>query len=153
MWSLLPELLQQTKPRKGRFARRFEKKGCRENHGFWCIMLVLQENTPNSENKRLANQLFWGDTLSNTSWGPEDSCRGCVFLSSEVSKRGWREVGWRLTNPQKQAKKFSRNVFPFKGHRKKSAEKEASIWRRRVCAKNLLAPTPSVRQPLLKTSD
>ena len=73
----------------------------------------------------------------------------CVF--SEVSKRGWREgVG------DERAPKYSENCSPDlcspspKGGIGKRAQKRGlNLWHR----KDLLAPTPSARQPLFETSD
>ena len=70
-----------------------------------------------------------------------------VPFPSEVSKRGWREgVGDKQT-PQK-SPKTPQKCVPLlpRGHRKKGTEKRPESLA-------FHAPTPSVRQPLVETSD
>ena len=66
-------------------------------------------------------------------------------------EKGLAGGGWRLTNPQKQPKKFSRNVFLFSlgGTGKRVQKRGVNFWQRM----DVLAPTPSVRQPCFETSD
>ena len=77
---------------------------------------------------------------------PDGCDRALQGHVSEVPKRGWREgVGDKQT-PQKEAKMFSRNVSPLLLRVKKRG---LNLWP----FKDLLAPTPSVRQALFETSE
>ena len=70
---------------------------------------------------------------------------------SEDSKRGWREgVG------DEQGSKHSENLSPELcspspkiGIGRRAQKRDLNLWHR----KDLLAPTPSARQPLFETSD
>ena len=66
-------------------------------------------------------------------------------------EKGLAGGGWRQTNPQKEPKKFSRNVSPFSSEciGKRVQKRGLNLW----SLKGFFAPTPSVRQPLFETSD